>query len=256
MTSHNFQILKIKIFSAYCILRKMRKLCIGCINAQYIRKICTRFYFFLQCTIYAQDLRKIVLISSMRNICARFAQDCTYFSNVQYMRKICARLYLFVQCAIYAQDLHKIILISPIRKICARLNLFPQCTRLYLFVQCPIYAQDWRKIVLISSMRKIVLLSPMRNICARFAQNCTSFPNAQYMHKICPRLYLFVQCAIYAQDWCKIVLISSMCKIVLLSPMRNICTRFAQDCTYFLNAQYMHKICTRLYFFLQCAIYA
>ena len=42
---------------------------------------------------------------SMRNIWARFAQDCTSFSNAQYMRKIvlisqCARLYLFLQCTI------------------------------------------------------------------------------------------------------------------------------------------------------------
>ena len=54
---------------AYCILHKMhkmRKLHIGCVNAQY--------------------RRKIVLISPMRNICARFPQ--------------CARLYLFLQCAI------------------------------------------------------------------------------------------------------------------------------------------------------------
>ena len=29
--------------------------------------------------------------------------------------------------------------------------------------------------------------------------------------------------------------------------MHNICTRFAQDCSYFSNAQYMHKICARLY---------
>ena len=121
------------------------------------------------------------------------------------------------------------------------------CTRLYLFPQCAIYAQD---------LRKIVLLSPMGNICARFAQHCSYFSNAQYMCKICTRLYLFPQCAIYVQD---------LCKIVLLSPMCNICTRFAQDCTYLSNAQYMHKIgarlylfpqCTRLYFFLQCAIYA
>ena len=67
---------------AYCILRKMRKmrkmrnLRIGCINAQYMRKILS------QCAIYAQDLRKIVVISSMRNICARFSP------NAQYMRKI------------------------------------------------------------------------------------------------------------------------------------------------------------------------
>ena len=97
------------LISANCILRKMRKMRnwrIGCINAQYMRKICARFspnaqymrkictrlYFFLQCTIYAQDLRKIVLLSPMCNICTRFAQDCSYFSNAQYMRKICTRL--------------------------------------------------------------------------------------------------------------------------------------------------------------------
>ena len=87
---------------------------------------------------------------------------------------------------------------------------------------------------------------PMRNICVTFAQDCTSFPDAQYIHKICAKLYFFLQCAIYAQD---------LSKIVVISPMCNICTRFAQDCTSFLNAQYMYKICARLYLFLQCAIY-
>ena len=64
-----------------------------------------------------QDLRKIVVISSMCNICARFAQDRTYFLNAQYMRKICARLYFFLQCVIHAQDLRKIVLISSMRNI-------------------------------------------------------------------------------------------------------------------------------------------
>ena len=119
-------------------------------NSQYMHKICTRLYFFLQCAIYAQDLRKIVLLSPMR--------------------KICARLYFFLQCAIYVQDLRKIVLLSPMRKICARL---------YFFLQCAIYVQD---------LRKIVILSPMPNICARFVQDCSYFSNAQYMCKICARL--------------------------------------------------------------------
>ena len=90
------------------------------------------------------------------------------------------------------------------------------CARLYLFPQCAIYVQDctyfpnaqyMRKIVLNfpMRMRKIVLISPMHNICARFAQ------------------------------------------IVLLSPVCNTCARPAQDCTYFSNAQYMSKICAKLY---------
>ena len=86
-----------------------------------------------------QDLRKIVCISPMRNICVRFVQDCILFSNVQYMHKfvlispmcnICTRLYFFLQCTIMGM-------------ICARLYLFLQCTtmgmicaRLYLFLQC------------------------------------------------------------------------------------------------------------------------
>ena len=122
--------------------------------------------------------------------CAIYAQDCTSFPNAQYMHKIV----LLSQCTIYAQDLCKIVLLSPMCIICARLYFFPQCT---------IYAQD---------LHKIVLLSPVHNICTRFAQGCTSFPNA-YMRKI-----------------------------VLLSPMHNICTRFAQDCTSFSNVQYMCKI--------------
>ena len=116
------------------------------------------------------------------------------------------------QCAIYAQDLRTILshcaiyaqdcTYSPMRNICAR------------------FAQDCTSF-------------PMRNIRARFAQDCTSFPNAQYMHKICARLYLFLQCAIYAQD---------LHKIVLLSPMRNICTRlyFSSQCT-----TSSHNLCTK-----------
>ena len=78
----------------------------------------------------------------------------------------------FCQCTIYAQDLHKIL--SLMRHICARFTDLPN-------------AQD---------LRKIVFLSPMRNICAafaqdctipqcaRFAQDCTFFSNAQYLYKI------------------------------------------------------------------------
>ena len=148
-----------------------------------MRNICARFAQDLrkilsQCAIYAQDLRKIVPLSPMRNICARFVQDCTSFPDAQYMREIRARLYFFPQCAIYVQDLHKIVLLSPMRNICAR------------------FAQDcsfspMRNIC--ADLCKIVLISPVRNICA-------SFSNAQYMRKICARLYFSPQCAIFAQD--------------------------------------------------------
>ena len=75
-------------------------------NAQYMRKIvllsplcniCARFYLFLQCARFAQDCTyfpnvqyksKILLISLLRNICARFGQNCTSLPNVQYMHKI------------------------------------------------------------------------------------------------------------------------------------------------------------------------
>ena len=135
--SCNSRFRPVTVICASCILRKLR---IGCINAQYMRKI------FSQCGIYAQDctsfpdaqyMHKIVVISPMRNICARFAQDCSYFSNVQYMCKICARLYVFPQCTIYAQD-------------------------------CTSFSNA-------QYMRKIVLLSPMRNICTRYAQDCSYF---------------------------------------------------------------------------------
>ena len=138
---------------AYCIFRKIRKLRIGCaiiaqgtlcaifaqvrtfgqcaiyaqdflLNAQYMRKICTRLYLFPQCAIYVQNLRKIVLISLMRNICARFGQDCTYFLNAQYMHKIYTRLYLFPQYAIYVQDLCKITFHSSMCNMYARLYFF------------------------------------------------------------------------------------------------------------------------------------
>ena len=134
------------------------------------------------------------------------------------MRKICAGLYLFPQCAIYVQDLRKIVLLFPMRDICT-------------------YFSN------VQYMRKIVLISSMHNICTRFAQDCTSFSiYAQDLHKIvlispmcntCARLYFFLQCAIYAQD---------LRKIVVISPVGNIYARFAQDCTYFSNAQYMRKI--------------
>ena len=111
--------------------------CATCAFDVSMRNICARF---------AQDSLP------MRNICGRFAQDCTSFPDAQYMRKICARLYFFLQCTIYAKDLRKIVLLSPMRNIYAR---FAQdCT----FLQWAIYAQD---------LRKIVPLSPMRNICAR-----------------------------------------------------------------------------------------
>ena len=121
-------------------------------------KICDRLCLFPQYAIYVEDLRKIVLNSPMCNIWKGFAQDCTYFP----------------QCAIYVHDLCKI------------------CARLYLFPQCVIYSQDLRKIVLISPNAQY-----MRNICARFAQDCADFP----------------QCAIYAQHLCQIVVISPMCNI-------------------------------------------
>ena len=134
----------------------------------------------------------------MRNICARFAQDCTYFRNAQYMHKICTRLYLFLQCATYVQGLHKIVLISPMRNKCTRfvqdsLPMRNICARLYFFPQCIIYVQDCTNF-------------SNGNICTRFAQDCTYFSNAQYMCKICARLYFFPQRAIYVQDLHRIVL--------------------------------------------------
>ena len=71
------------------------------------------------------------------------------------------------------------------RNICARLR------RLYFFPQCAIYAEG---------LCMIVLLFPMRNMCARLY----FVPSAQYMHKICAKLYFSPQCAIYAQDLHKI----------------------------------------------------
>ena len=147
---------------AYCILCKLHIDTSMC-------NICTRFSHD------AQYMRKIVLLSPMRKICARFVQDCTYFLNTQYMHKICARMYFILQYAIYAQDLHKIVLHSPVCNICTR------------------FTQD----------------------CTYFsnAQDCSYFSNAQYMHKICTKLYLLLHCAIYVQYMRKIVVISPMCNI-------------------------------------------
>ena len=216
----------------------MCKICEDCtsfFNAQYMHNIFARLYFLPQCAIYAQDLRKVVLLSTMQNICTRFAQDCSYSSNAQYMAR-------------FAQDRTSLINEQYMHTICPRFVLLSSmsniCTRLYIFLHCEIYEQDLHKIAVIPPMcnrctkfAKIVVISPMRNICTRFGQDCSHFSNAQYMRKSCTRLYLFRQCAIYAQD---------LCKILLLSPMHNICARFAQDCTYFSNVRYMHKICARL----------
>ena len=157
----------------------------------------------------------------MSNICARFVQDCTY-------SPMCNIWTRFAQdCTSFSNALYMQYMCKRGKNMCARfardgtyfLNeqyMRKICARLYLFSQCATYAQDLRK--------------------------------------ICARLYLFLQCTIYAQDLRKIVLISSMRKIVLISSMRNISRRFAQDCTNFPNAQYIRKIGTRLYLFLQCAI--
>ena len=200
----NIKMIKYVFKMAYCILRKLH---IGCVNVQYMRKILSQF------AIYAQDLRKVVLLSPMRKICARLY----FFSNAQYMRKICASLYFFSQCTIYAQGLRKILLLSPMRNIYTR------------------FAQDCIYFPNAQYMRKIVFISPMHNICASFG-----------------KLYFFPQCAMYALGLCKIVRISpigNLHKIVLISPMRNIyarfaqdCTRFAQECTSLPNVQYMHNI--------------
>ena len=129
--------------------------CTSFSNVQYMLKICTKLYFFLQCAIYAQDLHKIVLLSPTCNICARVAQDGSYFSNAQYKCKICTRLFFFPQ-------------IFPMRNICKKIaqvcTFFSDvqymreiCTRLFFLLQCTIYAQD---------LQKIVVISPMRNICS------------------------------------------------------------------------------------------
>ena len=142
--------------------------CTYFLNAQYTCKICARLYLFPQCTIYEQDLRKIVLISSMRNICARFAQDCNYFLNAQYMSKICARLYFFPRCAIYAQDLRKIVLLSSMRNICAR--FVQDCTSSFSGdIEVQLYFCHSKALTQGST---------------RCAQDCTSFLNVQDVCKI------------------------------------------------------------------------
>ena len=88
----------------------MRKILSPMCNTVYAQDLC-KIVLFSQCAIYAQDLRKIVLLSPICNIL--YAQDCTSFSN--------------------AQDSHKIVLLSPMDNICARLYFSPQCA---------IYVQD------------------------------------------------------------------------------------------------------------------
>ena len=127
-------------------ISSMHNICAGFVqdcsyisNAQYMHKICSKLYFFLQCTIYANN----------------FVQYFTYFYNVQYIRKIYARLYLFLICAIYVQDFHKIVLIS-------------QCAKYAHDLQDCIYFSNAQYMHKIYS-RLIVLISSMHNICARFA---------------------------------------------------------------------------------------
>ena len=207
-----------------------------------------------QCAIYAQDLHKIVLLSPMRNICARlyfflqctmYAQDCTYFSNMQYMHKICTN------CASFSNEqyMHKIVLIFD------GLLYFAQDTQVvHWMCQCAIYAQDLRKIlsqcaIYVQDLHKIVLLSPMCKLCARFAQGYTYFPNVQYMCKICGRLYLFPQCAIYAQDLHKIVLISPMCNTASFQYLHR--TSYHPPHTFhsILRSQFIRicRICSNIY---------
>ena len=115
---------------------KLCKLRIGCISVQYMRKIWARF------SPNAQYMRKIVLLSLMRKICARlyFFLQCTIYVQ---------DCISFFQCAIYAQDLHKIVLTSSMHNICTRFAkivlILPMRNiyiRLYLFPQYTIYVQD------------------------------------------------------------------------------------------------------------------
>ena len=101
------------------------------------------------------------------------------------MRNICARF------SLYAQDCTS----SPIAQYMRKIVLLAQ---IVLLSQCAIYFEIYAQ-----HFRSIVLLSSMRNICAKFAQIvllslCAIY--AQYMRKICTRLYF-------------------------CPPMRNICTR-------------------------------
>ena len=106
---------------------------------------------------------------------------------------------------------------------------------------------------------QILLISPMSNICTRFAQDCSYFYNEQYMHKICTGLYLFLQCIRFAQDCTYFSNGQHMCKIRAILYLFLQCAKYEpdlQDSNYFSNVQYMCKICSRLYLFPQCTIYA
>ena len=90
--------------------------------------------------------------------------------------------------------MHKIVLISPMHKYMCKIS-----TRFQLFLQCARFVQDCTSF-------------PNAHICTRFAQDCTSFPNAHI-------------CARFAQDCTSFHNVQYMWKIVLLSPICNICTR-------------------------------
>ena len=80
------------------------------------------------------------------------------------------------------------LLIGGMRNKCARNSMCKICVTQRTL--CAMFAQDFHKLGLsyvqdflpnAQNLRKIVLISPMRNICARFAQYC-----------------IFPQCAVYA----------------------------------------------------------
>ena len=168
---------------AYCILRKMCNNCARKFYAQYLRKLGLSF-------VNAQYLCKI--LSLMRNICARFAQDCTYFPIAQYMCKICTRLDLFPNAQYVRNICSRLYCFSNaqyMRKICTRLYFFSNaqymrkiCARLYFFLQCAIYVQDLHKVVLTSPVHNICTISQalleeichISHICSKFRMVCTS----------------------------------------------------------------------------------
>ena len=124
--------------------------------------------------------------------CARCA-CCTLDAS---MRNICRR---------FAQDS------LPMCKICAKFCFFPQCA---------IYVPD---------LHKIVFISPMHNICARFVQNCTSFPNdlktEKNLMKSSSQIYFVLP---FMKQVININVFCARCTFCILDvSMCNICRRFA-----------------------------
>ena len=91
--------------------------CTSFSNAQYMRNICARLYLFLQWAIYAHDLRKIVLLSPVCNICTRLQ---ALLGEICHTSHICSKFWMVFTSMLFL-DCHKLWLLSE------QALIMPQC---------------------------------------------------------------------------------------------------------------------------------